>query len=889
MNLASRCRDAIGQVAALKKQLAQHQRRAAEALALVQKQKKHIQQQQLQQIQQQREQQRATPTNNNSEAGPDDEGSSNNMTEVLVATPTNSNNKVTGNSNKSEPVSVDDVEPSPSPPMLKIKQSSSSVLSDVAAEIERMDRILAEHAPYLTTATATTTPSSIGSTSSGKSNKNEDETTTTTKATSNSSSPDDVRTSLNSDDEAVTDTSSPSGNTADDEVSAAASPPATSPKVATAASVDSPPGTHLVSSDDFEDDDDDAMLNGSTMMTAIDDSNGTDEDQFEEEAAALIKDVTADFANAEKETKEQEAWDTIGSTTPHRVGELKQRQQQQHLLHHHQPIFPHSASPKLPKSYNEEYPGDISVKPHSHHHHSQSKKGLIGMNHLLKKNENAENNDASILQPHLAPFDSLKTKQDKSTLSSIDAFEASFNVTSFPDSFSPKENTSSTSDNTSPTKEIYNPFQYSPAKPPSPWKDDSMDIEDAAVAAATSTTTAWASSKSGSSGGGRGSARITEPPTFSINGSPSSRSSCSSSVGSASRFSGDPPGRDRTSPRPAIYSKPVDIGNNYGNNNNNSSNSSPQGSAKAKATSSPVMSNAAINAAASAALSLTLSSSSSSSGAPSTLADSSSAASTRKSPIPSDSSNAKLPLPSPPSSSFRQSPRSSPVTTITKSMSSSPTNQQPAPSTPTFSRTAANDAYSTPPQPGSSPTSMSSYSSSVSGRSSNEPKRPEKTSSAGYEAARVRYEKALKPRSNSPPTNEALQPVTSNDGNLKKITKKQSPKETSHELFGDAGILSDEDDGFIPLKSSSVKKKEVRQRPWEMKSSSPELASASKTPSPTSQRKNFAVKDDAIIDPSNSPLSRNRHRIGIGNNNKPVIDDANTSKLSMRNGFAGKE
>lgn len=101
-----------------------------------------------------------------------------------------------------------------------------------------------------------------------------------------------------------------------------------------------------------------------------------------------------------------------------------------------QNIFPFSASPKtvMPsghkqQSYNEEFPSDIIDQP-----------------------------------SHSGSYDSsIHSQQPKlSLVNSIDAFEKSFN-TNFPDSFTPKESSSSGTKETSAT-EIYNPFIATPER-----------------------------------------------------------------------------------------------------------------------------------------------------------------------------------------------------------------------------------------------------------------------------------------------------------------------------------------------------------------------------------------------------------------------------------------
>ena len=140
-------------------------------------------------------------------------------------------------------------------------------------------------------------------------------------------------------------------------------------------------------------------------------------------------------------------------------------------------IFPLTASPKLVHArsnhhnYNEEFPGDITA----------GGRIILGgrpttTTTRVDLDDDQSNDDGSDGHPSpsssstvpshlLAPFERLGRKQDKSTLSSIDAFEASFN-TDFPESFSPKEEDQNPHDQggTQSKAEIYNPFLSSPTK-----------------------------------------------------------------------------------------------------------------------------------------------------------------------------------------------------------------------------------------------------------------------------------------------------------------------------------------------------------------------------------------------------------------------------------------
>lgn len=371
MNLASRCREAIGQVAMLKKELAQHQRRAAEALAL----------------------QRQQHASSRRTTGPVDTDTS--IVSESPRTHASALSALTTDTNE-------------------VPTPRTQSLTDVAAEMDRMDRILAAHAAKHNNKPA-----------------------------------------------AAAETETPQEQIV-----------AILPKETERPSLIK---THLVSSDDFEDEDD-----------VFDDSPVASNDR--------LKKAREELLTAAQETKEEEGWE--GKPSPSQEA-----------------FFPQTASPKMGRaSYNEEYPGDLTAV---------RKKPLRIMERLGDFNETdddgagrpMETEESPPAKSRLGPFDSLRRREDKSTLSSIDAFEASFSV-SFPDSFSPRDDDEKEEKEkqSTETADIYNPFSTSPNKGLYSEAEDPTD--------------GWKSTSS----------------------SPYAPSLYASSS-SASTRSSDPPGKDRTSPR----------------------------------------------------------------------------------------------------------------------------------------------------------------------------------------------------------------------------------------------------------------------------------------------------------------------------------------------------
>jgi hypothetical protein len=148
--------------------------------------------------------------------------------------------------------------------------------------------------------------------------------------------------------------------------------------------------------------------------------------------------------------------------------------------------------------YNEEFPGDITAAAVRQQHHvsrlgrfQESPEAedytttdappavvVVMPQQVLNKQQKQTMDEAALAVEEsdmkLGPFERMRQKAGTSTISSIDAFEASFN-TNFPESFSPREdeaedkpgatttNNSHSSDSVS--QEVYNPFSPSPQRP----------------------------------------------------------------------------------------------------------------------------------------------------------------------------------------------------------------------------------------------------------------------------------------------------------------------------------------------------------------------------------------------------------------------------------------
>jgi Shugoshin C terminus len=215
-------------------------------------------------------------------------------------------------------------------------------------------------------------------------------------------------------------------------------------------------------------------------------------------------------------------------------------------------FFPHSASPKLGRGgaggYNEEFPGDITAvtrKPSS----TRSRLGRLSGFAEMEDDETS----GGILLPSRASMMTAAARavgggpQDKSTLSSIDAFEASFRITDFPETFSPRESSSTVSEEkkSSTGEPPYNPFFPSPQKG-RPGAEDS-------------TVSSMPVDGIGSSGGTiksgfvaslvAASAAAQEEQQRDPSLSPTSLQHQQHRFFVESKRSKDPPGRDRTSPR----------------------------------------------------------------------------------------------------------------------------------------------------------------------------------------------------------------------------------------------------------------------------------------------------------------------------------------------------
>ena len=126
------------------------------------------------------------------------------------------------------------------------------------------------------------------------------------------------------------------------------------------------------------------------------------------------------------------------------------------------PLFPMTASPKLvghSKSYNEEFPPDITPEA-TKHPRSIERKPMPEFNDIQEEEVAIPASSNNLITSNNGQ---LKSAGASEPLSGIDAFEASF-ATQFPESFSPGEAKKNNSSNTDDNEEIYNPFFPSPAK-----------------------------------------------------------------------------------------------------------------------------------------------------------------------------------------------------------------------------------------------------------------------------------------------------------------------------------------------------------------------------------------------------------------------------------------
>lgn len=174
--------------------------------------------------------------------------------------------------------------------------------------------------------------------------------------------------------------------------------------------------------------------------------------------------VFAAMVNTEKESKDSwlEDYDEAAETTDTLMSLINTPIKQEY--------FPHSASPKITRryqhaslndSYDEEFPPDMIQQPIL----SLSRKAKIKSNNFKESVEEQEGSP----------------EEGSALLSSIDAFEASFN-TSFPDSFSPRDEVTSltspvtTTDKASTAVGIYDPFQASTPTKASPPERPSLTL-----------------------------------------------------------------------------------------------------------------------------------------------------------------------------------------------------------------------------------------------------------------------------------------------------------------------------------------------------------------------------------------------------------------------------
>jgi hypothetical protein len=143
------------------------------------------------------------------------------------------------------------------------------------------------------------------------------------------------------------------------------------------------------------------------------------------------------------------------------------------------------------ENYNEEYPGDISiVRQHSGRRRPSKLEGLESLGDFKETDDETSVNSGSSSQVAVTFERKQAAADDKSTMSSIDAFEASFQ-TDFPDSFSPRD--AILEEKKTSESGIYNPFFPSPAKKSPrettstsssdrPWANNARDRDRSSVA-----------------------------------------------------------------------------------------------------------------------------------------------------------------------------------------------------------------------------------------------------------------------------------------------------------------------------------------------------------------------------------------------------------------------
>jgi len=562
---------------------------------------------------------------------------------------------------------------------------------------------------------------------------------------------------------------------------------------------------NLVSSDDF------------------DEVEEEEEDEFETEVSPLperrrIGVTEENIASTEKESKEDD-W-TMRNASPNRAN-----------------FFTRAASPKLMGhgvGYNEEYPEDITAvrKPWSKPDRMTDTEDAGATNKETTKSPSSSADLAPAA--HLAPFESLRTREDKCTMSSIDAFEASFK-TDFTDSFTPRDAEAETVKSLK-NEEIYNPFSSSPAKPTGSFSRLGVEIDDA----------------------------ITWNQRVDV------QESVEQGLRGRSR-NADPPGVDRTSPRK-----------------------------RSPATRSPLR-----------------------------VAD------IKKTAVTMGITSSVRSLESPDDYSPRISPRKTSGAGMTLRVSPQKSPVAPTPKTPEEIPAKGRQIDESFQTPGS----LIQVSPTASTNSTDQPNRPEKT---GYDAARLRYERALQPRSGSgslrhssssynsnprsdeksrdslvpsdekvaakrssylrPSTLEKkLQPQALLGGSAPSSRDRLSPslsaslQNEKRSLWGTSAYQ--EEDGDIPLRSSLKRNTDLpingsnrpdagdrslvqnnRHRPWDRKSSS---GSAPEHLLGSSQSRSSSSEDE--IDPSNSPLARSstrksfdqqRHQVQASSFSDPAIASA---------------
>jgi Shugoshin C terminus len=435
-------------------------------------------------------------------------------------------------------------------------------------------------------------------------------------------------------------------------------------------------------------------------------------------------------------------------------------------------FFPHSASPKLGRGgvgggYNEEFPGDITAvarKP------SSTRSRLGRLSGFAEMDDETSSGVIPTINNRMSGRGiggGGGPQEDKSTLSSIDAFEASFRITDFPETFSPRESSTTVSEEkkSSTGEQPYNPFFPSPQKG-RPGADDSLSALSMPVGGTIKSgfvASLVAASKENAAAAAAAAAQEQQQRDSSL--SPTSLQHSHRFF--ESKRSKDPPGRDRTSPRSLI--KNTGIVTNSPKQKLSVSLSAKDGLAPPRSSS--------------------LSSPRSSSLLQRRMAAVTPISQQQEQKSPGVSTAAAAP----------------PAMDMEKFRSPNTFNSKASSSTPTI--VTNNSTPATPLSPGrSSPTNENGGSGTGSGSAMGsaagvavEPKRPEK---AGYDLARLRYEKAL---ANRKPRTPNFDNADNNSATSSQGTGGKSSSQPRRSSIDSASNCSNNNDGTASKPSTTPK------------------------------------------------------------------------------------